>query len=56
MMDVFVLLLDLFKIVYTAAQLLGIIGGVGFCILAVYLVGTSRGRYFLRWLYDEFGL
>ena len=56
-MDAFFdLLFDLFKIFYTAAQLLGLIGGIGFCILAVYLAGTSKGRYFLRWLYDEFGL
>ena len=52
----FDLLFDLFKISYTAAQLLGLIGGVGFFIFTVYLTCTSKGRRFLRWLYDEFGL
>ena len=50
------LLFDLFRFGCVFLQLLGVVGGIGFAVLVVYLGCTRRGVYFMRWLHDEFGL
>ena len=50
------LLFDLFRASCVFFQLLGVVGGIGFAVVAFYLGCTRRGAYFLKWLHDEFGL